>query len=490
MIAREKTALRNVSLLLIMRGLLVAGGVVVAAVVPRFMGPTGYGQMALLVALSFWFSLAANLGFTQVLGRHAPSFVQRDDHKGLTSLFGRLMAIRVGTGFVAGGLYLGVTAIWLHDLDLGAKALLALAVWVRAPAGVFYALHLGLNRAARWGVADLLRQAATLGLTLPGYLLGGLRGAALGVLVGEMVILVVGLAGVRPYARGFSLRLDLASLAPYLRFGLVFYVSDLILVAFERSGEALVRLGGGDYAEVGYFGVAHSAYMTGAVGMPQIVMAFAPLLTMVRFEGDEASVRLWIERLLKGLALGSVVVVLATVLLARDLVPLVFGRAYLPVAANLVPMALCFVPLSLTSVANLSALTHDRPGVALGAAGMRLATFWLTGLPLVRQWGSWGACLAMLGAVTAQSLYFTWRMRRTVGYSVAPWLRVVGLGLLFTPLALLRSSTAVNMALFAGFLVAYAGLVFALGLVRFKELAALGRAITGVRSQPVAKDVA
>jgi O-antigen/teichoic acid export membrane protein len=342
-----------------------------------------------------------------------------------------------------------------------------------------------LNRAARWGVADLLRQAGTLVLMLPGYLYGGLRGAALGVFVGEVIILMVGLVGVGGYAKGVSLRLDFAGMASYLRFGLVFYASDLILVAFERSGEALVRLGGGNYAEVGYFGVAHSTFLTGAVGMPQIAIAFAPLLTMVRIEGDEASVRLWIERLLKWLALGSVIVVLAAVLLARDLVPLVFGAAYLPVAANLVPMALCLLPLSLTSVANLSALTHDRPAVALGAAGVRLATFWLAGLPLVHRWGSWGACLAMLGAVAAQALYFTWRMRRTVGYSLAPWLRVVGLGMLFLPLALLRSSRAVDVALFVGFLVVYAGLVFMLGLVKFGELSAMGKAITSVPAPAV-----
>jgi O-antigen/teichoic acid export membrane protein len=446
MIPREQTALRNVSLLLIMRGLLVAGGVVVAAVVPRLMGPTGYGQMALLVALSFWFSLAANLGFTQVLA---------------------------------------VTSLWLRDLDLGAKAILALAVWMRAPAGLFYALHLGLNRAARWGVADLLRQAATLALMMPGYMWGGLRGAALGVLVGEMAILLVGLMGVRAYAKGLTLRFDFAGLRSYLRFGLVFYFSDVILVAFERSGEALVRLGGGNYAEVGYFGVAHSAFMTGAVGMPQIAIAFAPLLSMVRFEGDQTTVRLWTERLLKWLALGSVIVVMAAVLLAHDLVPLVFGPAYLPVAANLVPMAMCLVPLSLTSVANLSALTHDRPGVALGAAGVRLATFWLVGIPLVHRWGSWGACLAMLGAVATQSFYFTWRMRRAVGYTLTPWLRVVGLGILFLPLAFLRSSRAIDVALFVGFLVVYAGAVFALGLVKLEELSAMGKALTRARPQPV-----
>jgi len=41
---------------------------------------------------------------------------------------------------------------------------------------------------------------------------------------------------------------------------LIFYVSDLVLSGFERSGEALVRAMCGDYAQVGFFGVAYSAF--------------------------------------------------------------------------------------------------------------------------------------------------------------------------------------------------------------------------------------
>jgi len=51
------------------------------------------------------------------------------------------------------------------------------------------------------------------------------------------------------------------------------------------------------------------------------------------------------------------------------------------VAANLIPLAIGLVALSLTSVANLSALTHDRPSVALAAAVLRLVTFWVLGHP-------------------------------------------------------------------------------------------------------------
>jgi O-antigen/teichoic acid export membrane protein len=237
----------------------------------------------------------------------------------------------------------------------------------------------------------------------------------------------------------------------------------------------------GDYAQVGFFGVAYSAFLTGAVGIPQIALAFAPLLTVLRLEGERAALRLWIERLLKWLALGSVMVVLAAVLLGKDLVPVVLGSAYRPVAANLVPLAIGLVALSLTSVANLSALTHDRPGVALAAAVLRLGTFWVLGLSLVGRWGSWGASLAVLGALAVQAGFFTWRMRRVVGYSLRRWAAVVGLGALFLPLGLLRSSPAVDVALFGAFVVGYVGLLFLLGLVTPDELGVMGRAVTGAR---------
>ncbi|HJX52340.1 MAG TPA: oligosaccharide flippase family protein [Polyangia bacterium] len=477
MIAREQTAVRNVGLLLMLRGLLVAGGVVVAAVVPRLMGPTGYGQVALLVALSFWFTLAASLGFTEVMGRHVPHFGQTGDEHGLRAFFGRLLSIRLLAGLLAGGLYLVVTTTWLRDLDAVAMAVLAAVVFVRAPAGLFFSLYLGLNQAARWGVADILRQWGTLAFMLPGYLLGGLRGAALGVLLAELVVLLVGLIGVRPYLSRAAFRIDLHGMAPYLRFGLIFYASDLVLAAFERSGEALVRAMCGDYAQVGFFGVGYSVYLIGAVGLPQIALAFAPLLTVLRLEGDRAAVRLWIERLLKWLALGSMTMVLGAVLVGGDLVPLVLGGAYRPVAANLIPLAIGLVALSLTSVANLSALTHDRPAVALVAAVLRLATFWLLGLFFVGGWGSWGASLAVLGAVAAQAGFFTWRMRRVVGYSLRRWLWVVGLGTIFLPLGLLRSSPAVNAALFGVFVVGYGGLLFLLRLVTLDELGVMWRAV-------------
>jgi O-antigen/teichoic acid export membrane protein len=483
MIAREQSAVRNAGVLLALRGIQIAGGLVFAALVPRLMGPQGYGQVSLLVALSMWFTIVAGLGFTEVMGREVPRYTQTGDRDGLRKLIGRLLAIRVSVGFLSAGAYVLVTTIWLRDLDKMAMVLLSLAVCIRAPAGFFFSLHLGLNRADRWGLAEIVRQWGYMAFMLPGYLVGGLRGAALGVLLAELVVFSVGFVGTRSHLAGIAFRLDLKGMAPALRFGLVFYASDLLVAAFERSGDILLRSLGGDYAQIGYLRVAYSAYATIAIAVPRIAIAFMPLLTMLCLEGDRRAMREWLERLLKWLGVGSMLVVLGAVLVGNDLVPLVLGREYRPVGPNLMALAFALLGLSLTSVANLAALTFDRPAMALVSAGVRLLAFWVLGIFLVARFGSLGACLSVLGAMLAQAGFFTVAMRRVAGYSLRRWFLVVTLGGLFLPLCLLRASPFLHAAMFGGAVLGYGGLLLLFRLVTVEELRAMQRVLR--RRDPV-----
>ncbi len=477
MIAREQSAVRNVGVLLALRGFQVAGGLVFAAVVPRLMGPKGYGQVSLLVALSMWFTMAASLGFTEVLGRQVPRLMQSGGMEALRDFVSRLLAIRSAIGLCSAGAYLAVTIFWLRDLDKTAMVLLSLAACVRAPSALFFSLHLGLNRADRWGIADIVRQWGYMVLMLPGFLLGGLRGAALGVLILELAVFALGFFGTRACFAWSGFRLSFAGMAPVLRFGLVFYACDLVSAALERSADVLLRAMAGDYAQIGFFRVAYSAYSTIAVGIPRIALAFMPLLTMLCLEGNRTAMREWLERLLKWLAVGGMVVVLGATLVGNDLVPLVLGRAYAPVAANLTALSVALLGLSLTSVANLAALTFDRPAMALITALARLAAFWLFGVLLVGRFGSLGASVSALGALLVQAGVFTVAMRRVAGYSLGQWLLVVALGAVFLPLRLIHGSAYLHAALLCVAIAGYAGLLFWFRLVTVEELRAAKRAL-------------
>ena len=475
--AREQAAVRNAGRLLLMRGLHAAGGAVFAAVVPRLMGPKGYGQLALLLSLSMWFTIAANLGLTDVLVREAPRYERDLDPRGLTTLFGRLLALRSLAGLTTAGLYLLATTLWLRDLDRTTLALLALTVLVRAPADLCFALQLAKNRAAHWGVADILRLWGNMALMLPGYLLAGIRGAALGVLVLDIVIALVGFFGVREHLAWTRGGPALSALKPHLRFGLLFYGVHLSAAAFDSSGDVLLRAVHGDYASIGFLRVAYSAYLMGSSAITWTTFAFAPLLTALYLERDTRAIRLRLESLSKWLGIACALVLLAAVLVGEDLVPLVFGKAFNPVARALVVLSAGLFAVALTSVANVAALGYGRGGVVLAASAVQLAAFWLLGPLLVMKLGWLGAALGILCALTAQAAFSTFVSKKMAGYSLRPWLGVVALGATFLPLAALRASALVDAALLGVGVVGYLALLRVSGLISAAEFAAFKGAL-------------
>jgi O-antigen/teichoic acid export membrane protein len=481
MIAEARIAVRNVGLLLLLRGADAVGGLVFAVLIPRLMGPQTYGQYALVTSLSIWFVLFSELGFTPAVGRYVPKFTHQEDSRGLQALLGNMLVLRLISGAVAAGLYLLLTALWLRDVDLLVLGIVGATVLVRTVATLLFAFFLGLNQAARWETGEILRRWGTLLLLLPGFVLGGLRGAALALLLTEFIVLVVGIRWAGPHLSWAGLRLDGRRLSPFLRFALIFFGGDLLLSAFRRSGEALVRAITLDYAQVGYFGLAYNVYLTAGLAIPRLALAFAPLLVTLLAEGQIQSLRAWVERLVKWLAIGAVLVLFGVLLVGSDVVPLALGDDYGAVTANLIPLALSLSAQALADVARLLALVTDRPGEALVAAGVRLAVFWALAPLLIANLHSLGGCLAVLVASVLHAGYFTWRMQRVIRYSLRGWALAIGLAAVFLPLVGLRSSWPVNVGLYGLFVGGYGGLLVLLRVATPGEFAAAWQALRSSR---------
>ncbi|MBM3302748.1 MAG: hypothetical protein FJY85_22720, partial [Deltaproteobacteria bacterium] len=348
---------------------------------------------------------------------------------------------------------------------------------VRAAALPFFSFFLGLNQAARWGINETIRRWLSLALLVPGFYLGALRGACMGLFLSELGILLIGIWWSRPYLSRSSVRLDLPSVIPYLRFGLIFFTTHLLISTFQRSGEVMIRSFHGDYTEVGYFSLAYNVYLAIAMIIPQITLSFVPLSTTLLTRGEIHTLKGWMDQLLKWLGAGSMWVVFGVILLGKDLVPLVLGAAYEPVAADLVPLSLGLLSLILNSIATLLTMVYNQPKVGLIAAGIRLIVFWAFGVPLVARWGSLGACIAVLVSSAIYAGYFTWRMQKTIAYSLSKWALVIVLASLFLPLALLRSTWLINIALYGVFTAGYVSLLFLSRLMTWAEILLLWRTI-------------
>ncbi|MGH2627428.1 MAG: hypothetical protein ACRDHY_12345 [Anaerolineales bacterium] len=470
MTLRADATVRNAGLLIGLRGLALAGGFVYAALVPRTMGPQAYGQLALVTSLAVWFELASGLGIGQVIARETPSFRLRQDAVGLQSFFGSLVTLRAASGMVAALVYFALTRIWLREIDLIVLVAVAGTVVVQSVGGTLYSFFLGLNQAARWGANDVLSRWVPILFLVSGYSLGGLPGACVGLLAGEIIVAAIALGWARSYLSWSGLRASWVGLGPHVRFALGFYTSTVILAFFQRSGEPMVRIFTGDYTQVGYFGLAYAAYSAAEAVIPQVTMAFAPFLTALQLQGDPERVARWAERLARWLGAVGIAAVAGAFLLGEDLVPAIFGEDFGPVAIYLVPLALTLLPQAIGAVARMLAVVYDRPGEVVRASVLRLALLWAVGPILVTRLGGAGAALAVFLAVTAYAVYLAWRMRPAARYPLTRWGLTVALGFSFVPLVFLRSTWWVNLGLFAAFLAGYTAVLLVLRLISPDEV--------------------
>jgi O-antigen/teichoic acid export membrane protein len=482
--ADASRALRNAGWLVAQRILHVAGATLFAVLVPRLLGPAVFGRYALLVSVSLWFSLLSGLGAVSMLTRSIPRFLAAGDEHGLRRLASSLVLLRALTGACSAAGYFLVATLLLGEPDLAAAALVAGAVLCRSVGNLGYSLLLGLNDAARWGMGELARRWLALALVPAGFLLGGLRGACVGLLASEALVLGLGIWWVRPYLGRAFLDVSRQHLAPFLRLGSLFGAGNLLLTLTQRSGETLVRFSSGSYEEIGYFGAAYAIYLTLAHALWQVVVSLAPHLVAQVAAGRRDTVARWVERLLAYAVSASVLCLAAAVFLGRDLIPLLLGREYSAVAANLLPMMGTLVVAGAAAVGRLLALALDRPRPVITAAALELAVFLALGIPLAMRAGSLGASVATFPAAVVFAWFLTWRLRPELPFALAPARRALLAAAVFVPLVVLRDGWRLNAALFAGGACVYLLVLVRARVIAVTELDELRRVLAGPPVEP------
>jgi O-antigen/teichoic acid export membrane protein len=311
-----------------------------------------------------------------------------------------------------------------------------------------------------------------------GFRLAGLQGAVVGLALTELVVLALGSRWIRPHLSWPALRLDVRQSLPYIRFGLLFFVGALLHTALGASSEAMVRAITGDYAQVGYFGLAWRVFITMSLAIAQLSSAFIPLLTALHTQGRAEAVQAWVERLLRYMLIGGVLVSFAVFFLAEDVVPVVLGAEFAPATRDLVWLVPTLIPAAIGSAARMVVVTYVRPRMALQAAAIHLIVFWILAVPGIFWLGDVGGSVSMLVAWALYAAVYTWRARELLRYPLRRSGWVVGLAVLLLPLSLLRSSWWVNVGLFGISVVGYVSVLLVTRAVTTEEVAQLWQTIT------------
>ncbi|MCO6452100.1 MAG: lipopolysaccharide biosynthesis protein [Caldilineales bacterium] len=378
---RSRATAQNLSAISLNKVAQIGGAFAFAILIPRALGVELFGQLSFALALSLLLQMPGDLGGLDIMGRFVPGWAQEgaEGERRIGWMTWQFVLVRAGVGLlvITFSTMIGPRlAPWLTPFDsflIGATAALRMASWTP------FHLSFGLNRMGRWVVELSWRQLVMIPFLLL-LLPWGLQGMLIGLVLSEAVFLILGSVWIRQYLR--PQRFDWTALRPYLRFGLGFFVANLVIVALYRSMPVLLETWTRDTVSVGYLTLALSVFMLVLVVFSQYFASFVPKLTLLRNEGRDKELQSWLERIMRYSAAVTGFIMIGIILLTDSLAPMLFGADFQPVARLVLILSLGLLIQPLIWVGRYAATAVGMPRVPFIAtvAAMiiaLLAAFWL-----------------------------------------------------------------------------------------------------------------
>ena len=386
--------------------------VALATLVPRLLGPAGYGRLSVALTLVAIGSVAMTLGGATLLARYvpaAPAEQQRALARALTLRLVRNRTLPFAVLVVAG--VVGTVAA-PDRFPPAATAWVLVALALNVAATLALQADLGLGRAGAWSARYPVQNAVLVAAVLA-LVAAGVPDATAAVAVAGLAGCVLAAVATAPLWRpGPAVALpDGAS-----RFGVVQAGSGALTQVVQRAGVVAVALLAGSEQETGFAAAAIGVTLAATYAVTQLFTVTLPALTARHttpphgdlWRSDATPAGGSAEPALRRLAGVLLAVVLPAVVLGALVlpaaVPVVLGPAY----ADAVPafeIALAAVVLApLNALAVQAAALRLRPGATLAAAAAGAAVFVAAALAAVPAWGAAGAAGAMLAGTAASAV--------------------------------------------------------------------------------------
>lgn len=384
---------------------------VFVVVVARVLGPERFGVYALLLAMVEMLAVASGSGYIDYLTREAA----KDERLGW-GLATQLTWLRAAYAIPFTGAGLGI--LWLLGyprLVLIGTACMSLTLIPRSLSEGIQGVLRGTGRQAEFFIVEL-----AFGLTLAtaaGVLLfrgGGLAAAVISELAAVAVAAVVALAFALKFRTKQRLRLGGSQL---LKSSAIFNLYTFVGNLYDRLDVIMLSKLAGDYA-TGVYSVAYRPLNTIQLLPYGVLYSLLPALA----RGNLGQVEK--ERLEKAMGLllsAALVIVLATMVFADVLVPVVLGTRFAESSAALKILIWAVVLRYLNYGLNMRLLAGGHERVFVATSLVCLAVNFIGNLVFIPKF-SWRAA-AVLTIVTElvlliQNVYW---IRRTVGELVAPF---------------------------------------------------------------------
>jgi O-antigen/teichoic acid export membrane protein len=367
--------------------------VLLATVVPRVLGPAGYGRFSVALTIVTLGSLAMTLGGSTLLSRYVPAAPPADRAAVALALTVRLARNRalVFVAPVVASVVLAVVAPAAFPPLVVACVLLALGLNVAAT--LVLQADLGLGRPLGWCLRYPVQNAVLVAVVLPLHEDLGLTGGAVALLASAVAGVAVAAAASGPLRAAAGRRV--APPEGALRFGLLQAGGGALTQFVHRGGVLAVVLLTGSAVQTGFAALPIGIALAATYAVAQLFTVTLPVVTG-HADGEQALRRL-AGLLLVPVAAGAV----GSALVVDTVVPVVFGAAYAGSAAAFLPAIAMVVLAPVNALAVQASALRLRPAAILYAGLAGAAVFVAVCLLAVPGWGAAGATTAALAGTAA-----------------------------------------------------------------------------------------
>ena len=384
--------------------------VITTGFLTRWLGPQGYGLLALTLTAIIWIESA----IVSFFGKATIKFVgEADDWKPLAVRLTRLSLMAGTAAMVLVWLFAGPISVFLHEPTLAFYLrLAAVDIPILCVGQVYRSILIGTRQYSGSAVGRAGRWVSRLGLVLLLVSAGlSVTGALLGVIGSSIVELLVS----RVYLGSGLLSGHRLVAMPIQRYGVLLFISSLCVICYNGMDLFMLKILGGTPAQAGVYSAAQSlSLLPGLISWTFSSLLLATLSRLLAEGKEEQAKDIARDAMRLTLWLMPVAAIVAGA--ASDIVFVVFGSAFQPAASLLallilgaVANVLLLVALTIMTAAGLPARTvlFTAPLVPLALAGHVL---------LIPRLGALGAALvtvvvSVMGASAAvTSVYALWKV--------------------------------------------------------------------------------
>lgn len=385
-------------------------GVITSMIIARILGPDGRGLYALAGTIAGTATQFGNLGL------HAfNTYRVAQDKNSLPALLGNSLAVSAGAGALLMGIVLAIGSFWPTVIPIQGwlLALMLLTIPLGLATLFLQNLLLGLQQVRAYNTLDLTNKVLAVALVGIVIALQAVTVTMLYVtgIVTTLVMLTLTLRRLAPHLHG-PIRVSIGLLKAALPYGSKAYLSALFSFLVLRADLFMIQ-GALGVEQVGYYSVA-SALIDMIYMLPVVIgtILFPRLSAMT----DDQERWTFTKRTAGFVALlmgaGSV----AAAVLAKPVIGLLYGAAFLPAAPAFIGLLPGIVAMSVNTILMNYFASMAMPPVVIYSPLLALVTNVGLNLWLIPAYGIWGAAVASsiaYGLMLVNSgLYIAYRRRR------------------------------------------------------------------------------